>query len=65
MWNKGKNPTNTRHLWNTEAGWMLRETSAGELVLWMEIEGNDLPEGVEVIQKHPTSGPIIRDSRNG
>ena len=33
MWNKGKNPANKRHLWDSDEGWMLRETSAGELVL--------------------------------
>ena len=64
MWNKGKNPSNKRHMWDSEEGWMLRETSSGELVLWIEIDEQDLPEGVEVVRRHPASYPTINDSRD-
>ena len=64
MWNKGKNPANKRHLWDSDEGWMLREMSAGELVLWTEVSESELPEGVEVVRPHPASYPVIKDSRN-
>ena len=64
MWNKGKNPSDKRHIWDSEEGWMLRETSAGELVLWTEIDEQDLPDGVEVVQHHPASYPVVQDSRD-
>lgn len=64
MWIKGKNPSNKLQMWDEEDGWKLRETSAGELVLWTEVEEESLPEGVEVVRKTAMNFPVIEDSRD-